>query len=286
MDACCFFENKIPSFTEDLISLYSNHFLNHDTAIFVSLPTYRNHQSVLNKNYHSIRLSSTRLNAMNDAEFNLFCIDKFNQKLIQMQVISVYLYETLPKDFIQLIPIEIQNLVGIGYYHIKSFNILDYGLCSNIINNNTGAIAINAKQMNQSAPWNVILLENGPLSKYLYSHVKVEAGNSKYPYAEGYCVYRYWIPELNMSYIGETGNLTERIKHHENPSSWDSKTEANKHLYLAFKILGREKFQFEILYSNLKTKEEALRLEAIEILNHNAYYPNGFNIRNENKNLS
>ena len=135
MDACCFFENKIPSFTEDLISLYSNHFLNHDTAIFVSLPTYRNHQSVLNKNYHSIRLSSTRLSAMNDAEFNLFCIDKFNQKLIQMQVISVYLYETLPKDFIQLIPIEIQNLVGVGYYHIKSFNILDYGLCSNIINN-------------------------------------------------------------------------------------------------------------------------------------------------------
>lgn len=285
MDACCFFENKIPTFTDDLISLYQHHFLNNDTAVFVSLPTYRNHLSTLNTNHHSIRLSTARLNTMNDAEFNLFCIDKFDQKLIQMQVISVYLYETLPRELVQLIPIEIQSLIGVGYYHIKSFNVLDYNLCSNIINTNTGTIALNARQMNQSAPWNITLLEDGPLSQYLRSHIKINDGNSKYPYAEGYCVYRYWIPELNMSYIGETGNLTERIKHHENPNSWNSKTEANKHLYLAFKILGREKFQFEILHSNLSTEEEALRLEAAEILNYNAYYPNGFNIRNENHNL-
>ena len=284
MDACIFFENIIPKLELDLIKIYTNFLSSHSHALFISCSTFRNH--TYDSSYKTnVRLSENRVQEMNKEPFFLYALDRINNCLIRMRVQFVYIYENLTPDLKKILPTEFHNFIGIAYYKINSFEVLPYECGNQIVNSNTGKCILTARQINQCAPWNVSVYNQGAFAEFLLS-LPINISVSKYPEEEGYCVYRYYQPDLNMSYIGETNNINQRIKHHESESSWNSATEKDKLLYLAFKSIGRDKFQFEILHKNIETELEARQLEAQEIENYNAYYPFGFNLRNEKKYLN
>lgn len=284
MDACIFFENIIPNVELNLTNIYTDFLLLNNEALFISCSTFRNHS--YDSSYRTnVRLSQNRIQEMNKEPFFLYALDRINNFLIRMRVQSVYLYENLTLELKKLLPIEFQDFIGVAYYKINSFEILPYECGNQIINSNTGKCILTAKQINQCAPWNVVAYNQGAFAKFLLS-LPINTTIAKYPEEKGYCVYRYYQPDLNMSYIGETNNINQRIRHHESESSWNSSSEKDKLLYLAFKSIGRDKFQFEILHKNIQTELEARKLEAQEIEKYNAYYPFGFNLRNEKKYLN
>ena len=224
----------------------------------------------------------------NSYPFDLYIIDTLHLVFARLTVTKVYLNKSdIPKEELKLIPTSIENFYGYAFYKFIDLQQYSYEGSNSVVNCNTKTPLFNVKQINPCTPWRVETID-GQLGEYLINNspsLKTEDLLGQY---SNFCVYRYYLdlPNCKMSYIGMTKNLQQRFQHHKNISSWNSKNEHNKYLYMAFKnpAIGYEKFHFEVLHDNL-TEEEAHYWEAQEIENFNAYFPFGFNVRKEDRYL-
>ena len=290
MDSAIKFQNYISDLKLNLFDEYQKIFLINNKGIFISNLTdakTRKYTLEQRKTNSRLKLSKKRFDEMNSFPFfYLYAIDTISQVCIKMKIEKVYLEKKdIPEEKIQLIPKSIQDFFGYAYYEFSEIINIPYPLTVNIINSNTKKILCDVKQINPNAPWYVEEILNSNLSIYLQKSIK-DKKDILENYSN-YCVYRYSLKindNQTMNYIGMTSNLSQRIDHHKNPNSWISKRENTKFLYLAFKNCGYENFNFSILHSDL-TEKEAHYLEAQEIKNYNAYYPYGFNVRDESKYL-
>ncbi len=94
-----------------------------------------------------------------------------------------------------------------------------------------------------------------------------------------FLIYKYTSPS-GKSYIGQTNNIKEREKLHKRSSSCPAFSRA-------IKKYGFDNFKREILCSDLSI-EEANKMEALLIKEHNTMYPLGYNLRSggDNSTLS
>lgn len=223
-----------------------------------------------------------------EVPFFLYALDK-NFALLKMKVERVLKKEEILEEQLgYLIPTYYSvDTPCSSYYLISQIDIFPVEEAKNVIINSSGNNALLTNQINSRAPMAVHwsdkkisiepkIKEDKP--KILKKEIKIEDQNNNY------VVYRYKSKIDNKCYIGLTGNLEERIRHHKSPSNWKSSKEKWKILYIMFSLYGYENYDFEILHKDL-TKEEAEYWEAKEIENHNCYYPNGLNVRNESRHL-
>lgn len=240
----------------------------------------------------STLLNSKTKNEMNEvAPFILNVLDK-DVALLRLTVTQVY-YETevIEKGLQHLIPSYYDiNTPCSAFYLVTAIEILPPTEAVNIVNINTGSSIYYSGQVNSTTPWRVC---KSDMEIEIKEPVKTKKSNyvppvnnekvlSTTPDAETYWVYRYYSKTLNKSYIGMTNNLVRRRKEHENRTNWGR--EKKKYLYTLMNMIGLDDFEFEVLHEGL-TEEEAHHLEALEIENYNAYYPNGMNERKETRYL-
>lgn len=293
MDSAIKFQNNINELNINILNEYKKLFLQYNQGIFISgLTDCKTRKFSLKERIdglNKIKLNNSRFKEMKEqVPFKLYLIDTLSLSFGVITVNNIYLYkEDIPNKKLFLIPSSILNLYAYAYYEFSNLEIFSYECSNAILNINTGKSLFGVKQINPCTPWRVECIE-GDFGSYLKKYPPVLTLEDTFGYYSKYCVYRYYIdlPNCQMSYIGMTKDLQTRFNHHKNPSSWNSKTEKNKMLYMAFKnpTIGYEKFHFEILHDNL-TQEEAHYWEAKEIENFNSYFPFGFNIRNESKYL-
>lgn len=295
MDHAIKFQNDISDLNIKCLEEYKRIFEEYGQGIFISNMTDCKTRKYSLKERCSGLPSQTKLGKnrfqemINDCPFYLYTIDTLHQAFARFKVDEIYLnYSDIPNEKLSLIPNNLNKLYGYAYYKFIEFKELPYEASNAIVNTNTGRSIYGAKQINPNAPWHVECIE-GMLGQYLINNLPPLDIEDLFGQYKNFCVYRYYLdlPECKMSYIGMTRDIQQRYNHHKNPSSWNSKNEQSKFLYMAFKnpIIGYDKFQFEILHSNL-TEEEAHYWEAKEIQNFNSYFPFGFNVRNENKYLN
>lgn len=182
-----------------------------------------------------------------------------------------------------------------SYYLISNIEIYPPEEGSKVIITNSGNTALNINQINSRSPIKVHWDQNSNLNiplKQINRATACKPPVISTPIEEdintedkNYVVYRYQSKIDNKCYIGLTGNLEQRINHHKNSTNWRSNKEKWKILYIMFSMYGYDNYEFSILHENL-TKEEACYWEAKEIENHNCYYPNGFNVRDESRHLN
>lgn len=294
MNSAIKFQNNIQELQIKCLDEYQSVFNAYNEGIFISNMTdckTRKYslEERCNGSTNKIKLGKKRFQEMEtNYPFYLYAIDTLHQSFARFKIIQVYLnYTDIPNEKLHLIPKSLKALYGYAYYEFIELKILPYEASNAVININTGRPIYEAKQINPNAPWYVEQID-GVLGKYLIDNSSPLNSENLFESYPNFCVYRYYLdlPECKMSYIGMTKDIQQRYNHHKNPSSWNSKNEQNKFLYMAFKnpTLGYDKFQFEVLHSNL-TEEEAHYWEAKEIQNFNAYFPFGFNVRNEDKYL-
>ena len=84
-----------------------------------------------------------------------------------------------------------------------------------------------------------------------------------------YAIYRIHNIKTNMDYIGWSTNPINRV--------FAGHDKANSYIGNAICLYGWDAFNVDILHL-VKTKEEACRLEIEEIVKHNCYAPNGYNL--------
>lgn len=294
MDSAIKFQDNIPGLEIKCLDEYQKIINKYQNGIFISnMADCKTRKYSLEERCQgccsTVKLSNKRYLEMEDSyPFYLYAIDTLHRAFARLKVIKVYLKkQDIPNDKLQLIPPKLQQLYAYAYYEFIELKILPYEVSNSVVNVNTGKPVFEAKQINANAPWYVKCIE-GSLGKYLIDNTPMIKEDNILGSYEKYCVYRYYLslPNCTMSYIGMSKDVQIRYNHHKNPSSWESKNESNKLLYLAFKnpTIGYDKFQFEILHDNL-TEEEAHFWEAKEIQNFNSYYPFGFNVRREDKYL-
>lgn len=293
MDRAIKFQNPIQELNINILDEYLKIFTLYNEGIFISTISdckTRKYTLEERKNKAFIRAFSAKaFNSISSScPFNLYIVDTYYQALAVLRVEKIYQNkEQIPIElFNKLIPEQIRDFCIHAAYKFSEISVLPYEVGNSIINSNTGKSVFDAKQINPTSPWYVEQLQ-GVLAEYLITNTPKLNNNAKFGYHPNYCVYRFYLksPNGEISYIGMTNDIEERYKHHSNKSSWSSKNEQHKFLYLAFKNVGFEKFNFEILHDNL-TEEQAHYFEAKEINNFNAYYPYGFNVRNEDKYLN
>lgn len=294
MDSAIKFQNDIPDLQIKCLEEYQSIFDIYHKGIFISnMVDCKTRKYSLQERYNGlstkVKLGQNRFQEMETHyPFYLYVIDTLHQSFAKLKIIQIYInYSDIPNEKLYLIPESLKQLYGYAYYEFSDLEVLPYEASNAVINVNTGNSLYEVRQINSNAPWYVECLE-GKLGTYLIDNAPqpdFEDSLGNYP---NFCVYRYYLdlPNCKMSYIGMAKDIQHRYDHHKNPSSWNSKNEHNKFLYIAFKnpAIGYDKFQFEILHSNL-TEDEAHYWEAKEIQNFNAYFPFGFNVRNEDKYL-
>lgn len=232
-------------------------------------------------------LSPNTQKNMNKKPFYLYALDK-KAALLKMHVIHVFTREEIIiNNLTTLIP-SYYNLDTpcSAYYLIDNISILPVEYAKQIIVVNSKQTIINAKQVNSARPWKVI--ETIPsfqnLQNIEYQNNLDQQRNCVLDITNHnniYFVYRYHSITSDKNYIGLTNDIVRRRKEHENPKNWEG---SKKFLYVFMSIMGLGDFEFEILHSGL-SKTDAQYWEAKEIERFNAYYPNGFNERNESANL-
>lgn len=228
---------------------------------------------------------------MNENPFYFYAMDK-KIALLKMKCIKVLTKEEVIEQHLEYLIPTYYNIDTpcSAYYLIENIEILPPVSGKKIINSNTRKSIYDAVQVNSTIPWKVeeidtdlgiedIDLEQSIItSKVKCQSLITETTNNTKEINNKYSVYKYHSILTGKDYIGLTNNVDRRRKQHENPAQW--KKEKKKYLYTFMQLLGLEDFEFSILHENL-TKEEAHYWEAKEIENHNAYFPNGFNERNE-----
>lgn len=237
-------------------------------------------------------MSKNTYDRMNtETPFYLYALDK-NFALLKMKVERVLRKEEILNENLgYLIPAYYSvDTPCANYYLISSINILPVEEAVKVIICSSGKSIASLNQVNSTAPIKVEWNENVSITQP--EPVKVCNSISTMSKTENldshnYTVYRYQatIDGKKQTYIGLTGDLKGRFNHHKNPANWRSKKEKWKVLYMFFQMYGYERFEFSILHDNL-THEEAQYWEAKEIENHNCYYPNGLNVRDESKHLN
>ena len=289
MDRAIKFQNFIPELNINVLDEYLKIFNIHQQGIFINgLTNCKTRKYTLEdrKNQKFARpLTNNCFVKMNEqCPFNLYIVDTFYKSFAILKIEKIY-QTIVPKEEQYLIPSILKDFCSHSYYKFSKIEILPYEFSNAIININSKVTLFDVKQINPNSPWYVEKIE-GIFAEYLKTHTPEIAGYN-IGYHPNYCVYRYYVdlPNGRMNYIGMTGNISERYNHHSNKASWHSKNEQYKFLYMAFKNVGYDKFHFEILHDNL-TEEEAHYWEAKEINNFYAYYPSGFNVRNEDKYLN
>jgi hypothetical protein len=225
----------------------------------------------------------------NSTPFILYELDK-DVALLKLTVIAVFdKEEVIERGLEEYIPsyYDVETPCS-AFYMISAMEILPPEEAVQIVNINTGSSIYYSAQVNSTTPWRVRKSEETiaftpktipQKTKALppkSTEIQITDDNS------GHCVYHYRSKSTGKSYIGMTNNIIRRRREHESPVTWQR--EKKKYLYVLMNILGLEDFDFEILHSGL-TEEEAHHWEAVEIEQHNAYYPNGLNERNESKYL-
>lgn len=239
---------------------------------------WRNGQNILNR--------KTKQEMLQNTPFTLYILDKENA-LLKLTVVDVLdKEEVIEKEMEEYIPsyYSIETPCS-AYYLLSNIEILPVDESASIININTGRSVYYSNQVNSTTPWRVTettdkieIYEPAPkiAAKIEEAEPVTEAGAT-------YSVYKYHLIGSDKNYIGMTNNISRRRKEHENPTNW--KRDKKKYLYVMMSMLGLENFEFEILHEGL-TEEEAHYWEAKEIENHNSYYPNGLNERNEARYLN
>lgn len=282
------FQNFIPELNINILDEYQQIFNLYNSGIFINgLTDCKTRKYKLNerKNKQYARpLSDRSFNQINNqCPFDLYIIDTYYKAFAVLKIEKVY-QKNIPKEENNLIPNVLKDFCSHSYYKFSNIEILPYESSNAIINITSKNTLFDVKQINPNSPWYVEKIE-GIFADYLITNTpKLKEYNLGFH--PNYCVYRYYInlPMGQLNYIGLTNDLSERYNHHSNKASWNSKNEKNKLLYMAFKNVGYDKFMFEVLHDNL-TEQEAHYWEAKEIQNYNAYYPTGFNVRNEDKYL-
>lgn len=224
------------------------------------------------------------------APFTLYILDK-DVALLQLTVEKVYdREEVIEAQLTDLIPTyyDIDTPCS-AFYLVSNIEILPPEEAIQIVNINTGTSIYYSAQVNSTTPWRVKKTTDPILAPV---KIPTTTKNDFLPPASvstdninnsnTYWIYKYQSQTTGKSYIGMTNNLTRRRKEHENPATW--KREKKKYLYVMMSFLGIDDFTFEVLHEGL-TEEEAHHWEAKEIENHNSYYPNGLNERNESRYL-
>ena len=229
-----------------------------------------------------------------ETPFYLYALDN-NFALLKMKVERVlFKEEVLNENLGYLIPAYYSiDTPCANYYLISSIDILPVEEAFKVIISSSGNSILGLNQVNSRSPIKVEWNENSitvptPQSKPASYMPPIDLkNNNNQTEAENnhsYTVYRYKSKIDGKCYIGLSGNFKERVAHHKNPANWCSKKEKWKVLYMFFMMYGYENFDLTVLHEGL-TKEEAQYWEAKEIENHNCYYPNGFNVRDESKHL-
>jgi hypothetical protein len=230
--------------------------------------------------------AKTKKTMKENLPFTLYELDP-SVALLKLTVVDVFSKdEVIEKGLEHLIP----NYYSIdtpcsAFYLVSAIEILSVDVGNTIVNVNTGKPITMSQQVNSTTPWVVRHLEDGEEAKFApaVKAIKVPEIKEEYEVNGTYSVYRYYCPLLNKYYIGMTNNVERRRKEHENPATWDAHKKV--YLYTAMRFCGGpSQMQFDVLHSGL-TEEEAHYWEAKEIENHNAYYPNGLNERNESRYL-
>lgn len=224
-------------------------------------------------------LSEKRRTIMNQAPFIFYALDR-EIALLKMTVEHVYTREEVIESRLEyLIPSYYSiDTPCSAYYLITNIEILPPEESARLVSS-SGKIVYNHKgQISSVAPWQVTETDDEIiLTKPIEEKVEVTPKTTS---DKVFSVYRYHCPKLGKSYIGMTCDIERRRREHENHAVGKSK----KFLYTMMDMLGLEEFEFEVLHTGL-TEEEAHYWEAKEIENHNSYYPNGFNERNETRYL-
>ena len=227
----------------------------------------------------SLLSENTKTEMNNNAPFILNVLDK-EVALLRLTVEHVYSREEVIEEHLEYL---IPNYYDIdtpcsAYYLVSAIDILSSLEAMNIVNINTGRSVYQSGQINSAAPWRVHWANNNSTEAIGDEEEKHE----QYSQVDGesYWVYRYHSISLNKNYIGMTNNLIRRRREHESPLTW--KREKKKFLYVLMNMLGLKDFEFEVLHEDL-TEEEAHHMEAVEIENYDAYFPNGLNERVEKR---
>lgn len=244
---------------------------------------------------------STKGNPMYDKTFNrmnkevpfyLYALDN-TFALLKMKVERVLRKEEVTQEELgYLIPTYYSiDTPCANYYLISQIEIFPPEEALKVIITSSGNPAITTGQVNSRAPMKVywdnsnkdIISPNKPIKPASYNPPVAKA-TSDNENNNTYAVYRYSSKIDGKTYIGMTKNLKDRISHHSNPNNWRSQKEQYKILYLMFSMYGYENYELTVLHENL-TEDEAHYWEAKEIENHNCYFPNGLNKRDESKYL-
>lgn len=236
-------------------------------------------------------------NRMNEeVPFYLYALDK-QFALLKMKVERVLRKEEVISEQLDyLIPTYYSiDTPCASYYLISCIDIFPPEEAVKVIITSSGNCAFNIAQVNSRGPmavhWEdsisttIVQPKIKPSSNYAPPVAKETKKAISDENNHNYVVYRYQSKIDGKTYIGLTGNLKDRFSHHSNPNNWRSNKEKWKVLYMMFSMYGYENYEFTILHENL-TKTEAEYWEAKEIENHNCYYPNGMNVRNESRHLN
>ena len=232
-----------------------------------------------------------------ETPFYLYALDK-QFALLKMRVERVLRKEEVINEQLgYLIPTYYSiDTPCANYYLISQIDIFPPEEAVKVIITSSGKCAYDVAQVNSRGPMAVHWEEN---TSIIAPKVPIKPASSYMPPApveepiisetndthNNYAVYRYRSKIDGKTYIGMTGNLKQRIAHHSNPNHWRTGKEKWKVLYMMFSMYGYDNYEFTVLHDNL-TKEEAEYWEAKEIENHNCYYPNGMNVRDESRHLN
>lgn len=240
---------------------------------------------------------ASTLKRMNqEVPFYLYALDN-NFALLKMRVERVLTKEEVCQEELgYLIPTYYSvDTPCASYYLISEIKIYPPEEGCKVIITNSGNSALSVSQVNSRGPMKVhwdpeqtLTINPTRALKPASYDPPIACKSIEEPAAaddKNYVVYRYQSKIDGKCYIGLTGNLQQRVNHHKNPSNWRSAKEKWKILYIMFSMYGYDSYEFSILHENL-TKEEAEYWEAKEIENHNCYYPNGFNVRDESRHLN
>lgn len=226
-------------------------------------------------------MSQTTYDRMNnEVPFYLYAFDK-NTALLKMKVDQVlYKDEVINQSLEYLIPSYYSiDTPCTNYYLISKIEILPAISAQNLITANGNNVYDKARNVNSCSPWNVFWGEEvRTQSSPEIIEIKEIVCNKENNDDLLYTIYCYTSKTTGKEYIGMTNNISRRIAEHSNISNWQR--ERKKYLYTMFTVLGYDDFDLTILHQNL-SENEAHYWEAKEIEQHNCYWPNGLNERNE-----